>query len=308
MTLSSQSAATIDRLRAVTLGVTDLERSVAFYTDLWGLEVVGRKPDAAFLRASGLDHHVLALQRADVPGLVSVTFGATTRDELIALYERLRADGVVTEQPPRELQAPGGGWGFAFHDPEGRVFKVVADRADYPSARRADTRPVKLAHVVMNSADATAAARFFIDVVRFRLSDQTAKMHFLRCSADHHSIAFCADDAATLNHVAFEMASWNELMFGVGRMKIAGHRVHWGVGRHGPGDNVFAYFIDPDGLAIEYTAEVQRIDEATHRAGGPAQWARPPERMDQWGHADLPSDEIKQAMHGASQHARAEQS
>ena len=34
-----------------------------------------------------------------------------------------------------------------------------------------------------------------------------------------------------------------------------------GLGRHGPWANVFAYFVDPHGLAIEYTCEMEQVDE-----------------------------------------------
>jgi len=44
-------------------------------------------------------------------------------------------------------------------------------------------------------------------------------------------------------------------MRGSGRMIDAGFPIAWGVGRHGPGDNVFSYFIDPVGTVIEYTAD-----------------------------------------------------
>lgn len=295
----------IDRLRAVTIAVTDLARSTAFYTQTWGLQVAAEKPGSAvFLRATGRDHHCLVLNQGAAgqrAGLVSVTFGVPDRAALLQLYERLVTAGVPTEQPPRALPAAGGGWGFAFHDPEGRVFKVVADREDRAEAEPAQTRPVALAHVVLNSTDAAAATRFFTDVVGLRISDRTKKMSFLRCNATHHVIAVADSGNTSLNHIAFEMASWNELMFGVGRLKEAGHRVQWGVGRHGPGDNVFAYFLDPDGLAIEYTAEVQQIDDATHVPGTPEQWVRPPNRMDQWGHADLPTPAMQAAMHGDTQ-------
>jgi catechol 2,3-dioxygenase len=291
----------VDRLRAVTLGVTDLERSLSFYTGVWGLEEVQRNADSVFLRAAGTNHHVLVLTQSPAASLISVTLGAFGRPELLQLYERLVQAGVHTEKPPRELPGAAGGWGFAFHDGEGRVFKVVADRADHAAAQPSATRPVKLAHVVFNAVDADASSGLLTQTAGFRLSDQTAKMRFLRCNSDHHSVAFCQAGNTSLNHIAFQMASWNELMFGVGRMKLAGYKVQWGVGRHGPGDNVFAYFLDPDGFAIEYTAEMQQIDEATHRAGQPADWVRPPERMDQWAHADLPSEALKQAMHGDHQ-------
>ena len=54
-------------------------------------------------------------------------------------------------------------------------------------------------------------------------------------------------------------------MRGAGRMKQQGFNVEWGVGRHGPGDNIFSYFIEPNGFVTEYTAEVEQIDEANGR-------------------------------------------
>lgn len=291
----------IDRLRAVTLDVKDLQKSVDFYTKLWGLEVVHQKGETVFLRATGTDHHVLVLSQAPQASLVSITFGTANKDDLFALYEHLVNNGVETEKPPRELPSAGGGWGFAFHDKEGRVFKVVADRTDYENSKPSNTFPVKLAHVVLNSINSNELAYFFTEIVGFRLSDKTKKMSFLRCNSDHHVIAICDANNTSLNHLAFEMKSWNELMFGVGRMKLAGYPVQWGVGRHGPGNNVFAYFIDPNGFSIEYTAEIEQIDETTHVIGKPDDWVRPPERMDQWGHSELPTLDMKNAMNGEYQ-------
>ena len=49
-----------------------------------------------------------------------------------------------------------------------------------------------------------------------------------------------------------------------------------------PADNVFAYFLDPFGIVIEYTAEVLQVDE-TYRVGTPVDWTWPPGRTDHWG-------------------------
>jgi catechol 2,3-dioxygenase len=288
----------IDRIRAVTLGVNDLERSLDFYTQKWGLLLVQRTKEGVWLRATGVDHHVLVLEKAQTPGLISITWGVSDQASLASLYERLMRAGVPTEQAPRRLGSPGGGWGFAFHDPEGRVHKVVSDREDHALESRDSTQPVKLAHVVVNTQDVEGMTQFLENTLGFQLSDSTLKMRFFRCNANHHSLALADFGCVSLNHIAFEMASWNDLMFGVGRMKLAGHAIEWGVGRHGPGDNVFSYFLDPDGQVVEYTAEVQQITNPHHVPGTPEQWARPPERMDQWGHAPLPSERIKKAMSG----------
>jgi len=85
-----------------------------------------------------------------------------------------------------------------------------------------------------------------------------------------------------LNHVAFEMIDIDAVMRGIGRLKDAGIETFWGPGRHGPGNNVFAYFVAPFGAAVEYTAEVQRVG-ASYKTGTPEDWKWPPNRNDHWG-------------------------
>ncbi len=77
-----------------------------------------------------------------------------------------------------------------------------------------------------------------------------------------------------------------------GTMRENGYPVEWGVGRHGPGDNVFAYFAGPEEMPIECTAEVLQIDES-YAYRGPDEWGFPPGRTDQWGVTDAPSLRIK---------------
>jgi catechol 2,3-dioxygenase len=119
-------------------------------------------------------------------------------------------------------------------------------------------------------------------------------MAFMRCNSDHHSIALADSNADTLNHIAFVMPDLDAVMRGAGRMRDAGWPIEWGVGRHGPGNNVFAYFVGPDDFVIEYTADVLQVDD-TYRVGGPSDWQWPPGRFDQWGVSQPPSERIKQA-------------
>jgi catechol 2,3-dioxygenase len=182
---------------------------------------------------------------------------------------------------------------LTLRDADGRAIQVVFDdRVHAP--REVRDRPVRLAHVVLNSHDVAATQRFFEQALDFALSDRTRIMAFLNCGIDHHSIALGDADNDALNHIAFLMPDLDSVMRGGGRMKDAGFPIEWGPGRHGPGDNAFNYFVGPFGEVIEYTAEVQQID-ATHRAGGPADWTWPPGRVDQWGISAAPSARLKQA-------------
>jgi catechol 2,3-dioxygenase-like lactoylglutathione lyase family enzyme len=115
------------------------------------------------------------------------------------------------------------------------------------------------------------------------LADENGPLTFLHCAnSDHHSIVLARAKAATLNHIAFEMPDLDSVMRGAGRMKDHGYPIEWGVGRHGPGNNVFAYFAGPDELPIEYTAEVLQVDDG-HVARGTDYWKFPAGRSDQWG-------------------------
>ncbi len=64
------------------------------------------------------------------------------------------------------------------------------------------------------------------------------------------------------------MVDLDSVMRGAGRMIDAGYPIEWGVGRHGPGDNSFAYFAGPEEFPLEYTADVARIDD-TYEFHGP---------------------------------------
>ena len=70
----------------------------------------------------------------------------------------------------------------------------------------------------------------------------------------------------------------------------------WGTGRHGPGSQVFNYFIEPSGYVVELIAD--GIEIADEDAWEPTVWERTPEFMDLWGTSGPPNAEIRAAMAG----------
>lgn len=282
-------------LRSVALNVPDLAAAEIFYTRVWHLAVVSRADDVVYLRGTGSDHHLLALHRGTgTPQIRHVTLRARNAEALAAIADAtLRAGGAVLV-PPGGVADPAGGLGLTIRDPDGRVIQVVHGDAMNTDAHEAKDRPVRLAHVVLNSHDVDATQRWFAQAFGFTLADRTRIMAFLNCDRDHHSVAIGITDNDALNHIAFLMPDLESVMRGGGRMKDAGHAIEWGPGRHGPGDNAFNYFIDPFGIVVEYTAEVEQID-ATHVARGPADWTWPPGRVDQWGISAPPSARLKEA-------------
>ena len=286
-------------LRSVEFGVSNVKDSARFYQDSWGLVPVAEGNGVCHLRATGDEHHIVTLREAPEARLLRVDFATADKANVDALHARANGFGATVLDDPAPVDEPGGGYGFSFKDLDGHTFRIRCDVATHAEEEDSD-RPRKLSHVVLNSEQVDAETNYFVDLLGFRISDCTERMHFIRCSTDHHSIAFARMGAPSLNHVAFEVPSFDALMRGAGRMKAHGFAVEWGVGRHGPGDNIFTYFIEPNGLVVEYTAEIEQIDEATHKPGTPEDWKHAG-NPDRWGFAEMPSERVRAAMGGNPQ-------
>lgn len=295
-------AAPVFAIRDVELGVTDLERTSAFYAGAWGLVCLAADGDGHVFRAAGLEHHVLVLQARTQACLISAGFAVQQASDVDKLYQHLRANGQTVLHGPHEQPARlGGGYGLDVLTPQGMRVRVSADVATHHTVLGDLSLPQKLSHLVVNSTDRAALASWFIEQLGFKLSDTTRTQIFLRCGSDHHSLALGEAQTLSVNHVAYEMAGIDGVMYGTGRMMDHGHVSEWGLGRHGPGSNVFNYFIDPEGFAIEYTAELDQVTDVNHEPGTPEYWTTYPRRPCRWGVARRPSERLMRAFGG--QHA-----
>lgn len=280
-------------LRSVELGVPNLAASVDFYTRVWGLDLVAEVDGKVYLAATGNDFHVLELKQSDSTELRKTTFRTRSSDDLEALCDRMSAAGCTVLCAPEPANAPSGGRRFVVREPQGAVLEFV--HSDHrKEARIIANRVHRLAHVNINSAAIGDLTVFYRDILGFRLTDRSRYMAFLSCGSDHHSVVLAEAAVNGLNHIAFLMPDLESVMRGSGLVVDQGYPIGWGVGRHGPGDNVFAYFVDPHGVVIEYTAEVLQVDDS-YCVGGPEDWVWPPGRTDQWGVAPPKSDACKKA-------------
>jgi catechol 2,3-dioxygenase-like lactoylglutathione lyase family enzyme len=288
----------VSGVRSIELGVRDLQQSADFYTKVWALEEVAAEADAIHFRATGGEHHVLTIRERPKPSLLGVNFATADRGSVDQLAAKAKSYGVKMVSDPAPLSgSTGGGYGFRFETPEGLPMSISSDGVQHQSVVVDRSRPSKISHVVLNSARTDDQMPFFIDVLGFKHSDTTHMMEFLRCCSDHHSIAIFRSNGPSLNHVAYELPNIDGLMRGTGRLKQNGFDIEWGVGRHGPGNNVFSYFLEPDGFVAEYTTELDQIDEATHIPQDAEYWKRVA-MGDRWGTAGPPSNRMQFAMSG----------
>jgi catechol 2,3-dioxygenase-like lactoylglutathione lyase family enzyme len=268
-------------VRSAELVAANLDEACRFYETVWGLLPVERRNDAYYFRGAGRYHHVLALHRGERPAVIRIVFDVADRRAVEALHQAISGAG-FRPTPPAVLTSPGG-YGFGCKDPDGRNLAFVCDAADHADAADEPDRPRKITHVNLNAREFDASLDFFTRVLGFRLIDDNAPLWFLHCAnTDHHSIVLAKTGLPTLNHLAFEMPDLDAVMRGAGRMKDNGHPIEWGPGRHGAGNNVFAYFCGPDEVPLEYTAEVEQIDER-YQPRSSDYWKFPANRSDQWG-------------------------
>jgi catechol-2,3-dioxygenase len=236
------------KLQSVDLSVADVEGTARFFETVWGLTAM-QSGGAVRLRGTAGLPYLVSLEQGE-PAILAITFCGAERE--------------------REVRGP-----------EGELYRFVVQQNETALPAHPD-RPTALSHVVLNSADVDAAERFAVAELGFKVSDRTKVMTFVRCNRKHHCIAYARAGYASLNHIAFDMPGLDSVMRGIGRLRDAGYPVVWGPGRHGPGNNVFGYFIGPHGGVVEYTAEVSEVGD-DYKVGGPDDWQWPPGRIDHWG-------------------------
>jgi 2,3-dihydroxy-p-cumate/2,3-dihydroxybenzoate 3,4-dioxygenase len=257
------------RLRSVELELTDPGPAADFFERVWGLVPAGISGATRFFRGTGDHPYILSLTQAAEPAVHAITFSGS-EEEIGRLGK-----------PDRSFEVPGGGKGLEVHGPEAQTYRFIVE-ASKPAPLKDRDKPIQITHAVVNSTDVEASERFAIEKLGFKVSDRTAHMRFLRCNRKHHCVAYAHSQFASLNHIAFEMQDMDAVMRGIGRLRDNGFEPVWGPGRHGPGNNVFGYFIAPHGGVVEYTAEVGEVGD-DYKVGGPEDWKWPAGRTDHWG-------------------------
>ena len=89
----------------------------------------------------------------------------------------------------------------------------------------------------------------------------------MRChpSPYHHGVALIKAAAPQLHHVNFMVSEVDDIGRAIARFAKNGVRVVYGPGRHPPSGSVFLYFLEPDGLTLEYSFGMEEFPELEAR-------------------------------------------
>lgn len=155
-------------------------------------------------------------------------------------------------------------------------------------------KPRKLGHLVLAVRDIHKSVEFYTEVLGLQVSDWISdQMCFLRAGTDHHDLALSQipKDSPDINdlprysrpgmeHFSYLVDSLQDMELAADMLKARGVEIVRGIGKHGPGENCFLVFKDPDGNNVELYCEMQQI--ALDEEHGPQVWERNIESFDQW--------------------------
>jgi 2,3-dihydroxy-p-cumate/2,3-dihydroxybenzoate 3,4-dioxygenase len=275
------------RLGYIALNVTDLDRSRDFYESKLGLTV--DEPAAngrLFLRCSDR-HHDIVLCESHTPGVKRVSWQMEGPAALAAIRARFSEIGlVIADVAANESASLGIGDAFRATEPAtGVTFEFYVDMTVAPAPfAPTHTNIQRLGHIVLTSPDRPATERFVLEHMNFRVSDRIDGMTtFMRCFPNpyHHSLGIAAGAKPGLHHVNFMVTELADIGKGNNRMKQAGVPIVYGIGKHPPSESIFLYFLDPDGMMVEYSFGMEEFPEEAPRA--PRDMPASLESVDYWG-------------------------
>jgi catechol 2,3-dioxygenase-like lactoylglutathione lyase family enzyme len=283
------------------LNVPSLSEAERFFS-AFGLDVT-RAGESLDIRA-GDGHRWARLLRSERKSLAYLSFSCFEGD-LPAIQRQLIAAGasIKSSSAATTLRSDG----IWFNDPDGNLIQVRVGPKTTPHAKTplahaqvvADSRgscmrselrkvrPRRMSHVLLFTPDTLRAVDFYERGLGLRLSDRSADVIAFTHAphgSDHHLVAFVKSTAKGWHHVAWDVASIDEVGTGATQMAAAGFREGWGTGRHVLGSNYFHYVRDPWGSFSEYSAD---MDFVSAGIPWPAGDFLPEDSLYQWG-PDIP--------------------
>src|SRR5262245_35393757 len=271
------------RLGHATLSTPDLERQVAYYTEIVGLSLIGRDRMRAML-ATRQGVEAIALEQGAPNALTRIAFQIAPGSDLAELSRALATLGISSER--RSDISPGVREALVFKDPKGTLVEIFSDYVfAHEDRTQIGVMPLKLGHVAYRVDDVRNVVSFYTDVLGFRVSDWYAQTFaFLRCGPDHHTVNFVYDAVPQLHHIAFEVKDWAEIQRACEVLAKNDIRLVWGPGRHIIGHNIAIYHRNADKVRVEFFCEMDQMKDEALGYFDPRPWHQDrPQRPKVWG-------------------------
>jgi catechol 2,3-dioxygenase-like lactoylglutathione lyase family enzyme len=270
------------RIGHATFETPDLGKAIEHYTQVIGLSLAGREANRAFL-ATRTGQLAIELKTGSVVRCAKLSFEVAAQSDFGDLKKALAEHGVAAEE--RNDSVPGLPKVLSFADPKGTTIELFREWSPVGNGQQVvGVGALKLGHVAFVTPEPKAMAKFYGDVLGFRVSDWIGDFFvFMRCNADHHAVNFIYGKSAKMHHIAYELRDFSHLqtacdLFGERKIPII-----WGPVRLGPGHNVAAFHRDHDDWVVEFYAELDQMKDEALGYFDPRPWHHDrPQRPKVW--------------------------
>lgn len=124
--MSDQNTLALNRIGHVMLGVTNIERSTAFYRDQLGLPLLGAHGGLAFFNGGSVTLMLSTELAKAAPGIAGATEVVFAVESVQTAYDTLLARGVVFLREPRPVTPTDSAANFK--DPDGHLLSVFGPK------------------------------------------------------------------------------------------------------------------------------------------------------------------------------------
>jgi catechol-2,3-dioxygenase len=266
-------------LHHIELQSSNPERLAKFYGEAMQMQVA--KQGAGYL-CQGPQRRLIISQGQDKK-LALGAFACRDAVSLENLRQRAEKEGLTPQDASSLLMDKA----FAVTDPDGNKILFGLAKAD-PEGLKGLKGPTQ--HLTLATHDPEAIEAFYAGKLGFAVSDRVRKPNgevatvFTRSNHEHHTLACFRSNRVGIDHHSYEAGEWNVIRDWCDHLATLDIQLMWGPGRHGPGNNLFIFIVDPDGNWIEISAELEVVHDRPVK-----EWPHAERTLNLWGKAILRS-------------------
>ena len=259
----------IRQMGYIILATPEPEASADDLSSIAGLRITKRNPQGVYLSSNARQCEVAYLHGSKA-GVRAIGLEAVDADAVKEIERRARTEGIkILDDRPL---LSGVECAVRFATPMGPIFEVhtpIERRRAEPALMTTGRRVRRLEHVNLRVSDPKAFSELATKLLEMKLSDRTENYErawYRAADGFHHT--FAAGPGSGIHHYAFDAYSVLNLVEVADDLVARGRSLLWGVGRHGPGNNIFSYYRDPNGCVVEVSWGMERIDcDLSHQPG-----------------------------------------
>lgn len=278
------------RFGYVALNVSDIGRSTAFATEVFGLDDAGTGPGGEKFFRCTPHHHDIVLCPSDRAAFVRSGWELETEEDVDKAHLHFERIGLAPKWvASEEAGTLGLERAFRIREPlTGTCYEYFA-RMSYLSVplTRNVTSFYGQGHFGLMVPNTRELADYMVKNMGFRVSDYLEgwPVALLRAfpNPNHHSFAPLQSPSGKVlfHHVAFMVNTIDDIGKLFNRIKKHDVKIQFGIGRHPTSGSIHLYVYDPDYFVWEYTLGMEQFPEIGSRE--PRRMSAAPENFDLWG-------------------------